>query len=42
MNLNDYRALVLAQREEQRKANLAKSQAFLATLAKSLESKEDK
>jgi hypothetical protein len=42
MNLNDYRELVLAQREEQRKANLAKSEAFLATLAKSLENKEGK
>ena len=42
MNLNDYRELVLAQREEQRKANLAKSEAFLATLANSLNSKEGK
>lgn len=34
MNLDEFRAQVLAQREAQRQANLAKSQAFLATLAK--------
>ena len=34
MNLTEFQALVLAEREEQRKANLAKSQAFLASLSK--------
>lgn len=34
MNLNEYRELVQQQREQQRKENLAKSQAFLATLSK--------
>lgn len=33
MNLQEFQALVLAEREEIRKQNLAKSQAFLATLA---------
>lgn len=35
MTLQEFQAQVLAQREAQRKANLAKSQAFLATLAQS-------
>jgi hypothetical protein len=34
MNLQEFQALVLAEREAQRKENLAKSQAFLATLSK--------
>lgn len=34
MNLEEFKAQVLAQREAQRKENLAKSQAFLATLSK--------
>lgn len=42
MNLQDFQAQVLAQREAQRKVNLAKSQAFLATLAQALDVKEGK
>lgn len=34
MTLEEFTAQVLADREAQRKANLAKSQAFLATLSK--------
>ena len=34
MTLQEFTAQVLADREAQRKANLAKSQAFLATLSK--------
>lgn len=34
MTLDEYKSLVLAQREEQRKINLAKSQALFATLTK--------
>lgn len=41
MTQDEFRALVLAQREAQRKENLAKSQAFLATLAPAI-SKEGK
>lgn len=42
MNLDEFRQQVLAEREAQRKANLAKSQPFLATLAQALETKESK
>ena len=34
MTLEEYRAYVMAQREAQRKENLAKSQALFATLSK--------
>lgn len=34
MTLEEFTALVLAEREEQRKENLAKSQQFLLTLSK--------
>ena len=37
MNLAEFQAHVTAQREAQRKANLAKSQAFLATLANAID-----
>jgi hypothetical protein len=34
MNLQEFAALIAQEREAQRKENLAKSQAFLATLSK--------
>ena len=42
MDIQEFRAQVLAERDVQRRENLAKSQAFLATLAKSIQEKEGK